>query len=342
MKRWITVAGAIAILAFGATVASGQSTFIPPNWKKRPSPEDLNAVWPAEAHKRGIEGSARLECKVTVDGRLRDCSATEETPAGMNFGSAALALVPQFEMTPAKVNGQPVERSVKFKVNFSCDGGCGEVNDQSETILRNVPWISAPSMRDVVDAYPTGARARRIAGAVTFDCTFRSDGSLGNCASIRETSAEFNRAGRRLIPLFRGPVSLPSGRPISRSHTHLVITFSERMLDKDAGVSGQPELTKIPSDAQLLAAYPRKAVEGGVLTGRGVMRCAIVAGGGLTDCRVSSEEPAGQGFGEATLSLREHFAVSTWTDEGLPTIGGSVLVPVRFVLRSAPAQPPAQ
>lgn len=342
MRHWIAGACAVMMLAFAATIASGQSTFIPPDWKKKPSPEDIFSVWPSEAHKRGIEGSVSLRCTVTVDGRLRNCVPSNETPPGMNFAGAALSLVPQFEMTPAKLNGQPVERLVNFVVRFSCDGECGDPNDQSETLLRNVPWVSAPTLRDVVEAYPTNARTRRTAGAVTFDCTFRSDGSLKDCGSIRETSAEFARAGRRLIPLFRAPVVLPSGRPISGSHTHVLITFSERMLDKDSGVSGQPKLAQIPSEAQLRAAYPRKAAEAGILTGRGVIRCVILAGGGLTNCRVSSEEPAGQGFGEATLSLREHFAVSTWTDEGLPTIGGSVLVPVRFTLNPASTPPPAQ
>ncbi|HEX7948265.1 MAG TPA: hypothetical protein VF495_26605, partial [Phenylobacterium sp.] len=59
------------------------------------------------------------------------------------------------------------------------------------------------------------------------------------------------------------------------------------------------------------------------------------ATGALEACTAASEEPAGLGYADAALALAKAFRLSVWTDEGLPTIGGVVRVPLRFDLQSA-------
>src|SRR6185503_1298646 len=51
-----------------------------PDWLKRPTPGDLQAVWPTEAWKRGQGGRAVINCVVTVQGTLNQCVPVEETP----------------------------------------------------------------------------------------------------------------------------------------------------------------------------------------------------------------------------------------------------------------------
>ncbi len=71
-----------------------------PDWLKKPTGEDLAWAYPERASRMGVGGRARMECQVAVDGRLAKCRVTEESPQGMEFGKAALALAPQFQMTP--------------------------------------------------------------------------------------------------------------------------------------------------------------------------------------------------------------------------------------------------
>jgi hypothetical protein len=47
---------------------------------------------------------------------------------------------------------------------------------------------------------------------------------------------------------------------------------------------------------------------------------------------VTSEEPAEFGFGQAALALAPHFRLSVWTEQGLPTVGGRVTLPIRYQL----------
>ena len=68
------------------------------------------------------------------------------------------------------------------------------------------------------------------------------------------------------------------------------------------------------------------------------LTCLVGAGGSVSDCRVEQEEPAGQGVGAAALSLTPQFRLTTWTSEGLPTIGGEVAIPLRY--EPAKADPP--
>lgn len=53
-------------------------------------------------------------------------------------------------------------------------------------------------------------------------------------------------------------------------------------------------------------------------------------GGSVSDCKVVTEDPAGQGVGQAALSLAPHFRLTTWTAEGLPTVGGTINIPLRY------------
>lgn len=88
-----------------------------------------------------------------------------------------------------------------------------------------------------------------------------------------------------------------------------------------------PRIIRGPSPRDIARARPRGA------RGRGVVgiRCRIRLDTGLDQCRVVSETPPGQGFGEAALSqLVQRFGFHPATESGVPVEGETVVVTVNF------------
>ncbi len=86
----------------GPTVASN------PDWVKRPTGEEVANYYPPVASVVGVSGHVTIQCAVQTTGFLANCRILAETPAGMGFGDAALAMAKLFQMKPMTVNGQPV------------------------------------------------------------------------------------------------------------------------------------------------------------------------------------------------------------------------------------------
>lgn len=77
--------------------------------------------------------------------------------------------------------------------------------------------------------------------------------------------------------------------------------------------------------------YPGNALRRGV-GGRVVLDCSVAASGRL-NCSVASEEPAGWGFGDASLRAAQHFRVAPATADGQATSGGRLRVPMTWRTR---------
>jgi TonB family protein len=107
-----SVSGVVAVLALAASAAHGAppkpQVVTQPDWIARPTSEDLSKYYPKAAYTLFIEGRARVSCEVDAFGGLQDCRVTAESPAGMGFGSASLAMAPLFRMRPMTRDGRPV------------------------------------------------------------------------------------------------------------------------------------------------------------------------------------------------------------------------------------------
>lgn len=90
-----------------------------------------------------------------------------------------------------------------------------------------------------------------------------------------------------------------------------------------------PKWISKPSSDQLARWYPLDALEKGV-GGRVVMACQVTAAGSVTNCAVTSEDPAGEGFGAASVKLARYFKMSPRTEDGAPVEGGMVNITLRF------------
>lgn len=96
----------ITLLLAGPMVA-GQPIVTQPSWLQRPTAEDVGRVTPmlvrppAEVH-------VLMVCRITVAGGLDACTIKSETPPGLGYGAAALALAPIFKMPAVDLDGRPV------------------------------------------------------------------------------------------------------------------------------------------------------------------------------------------------------------------------------------------
>jgi TonB family protein len=344
----------LALLAL-STASPGDAThhvIKNPDWLKRPSESSFLSVYPQGALARGVGGRAMIHCTVTVVGSLRDCAVKDENPEGYGFGAAAIALSPQFEMSPMTVDGTSVESAIDIPIDFvrpnlpeALGSRLPARRDLGQLNLTQVAWTRAPTLAQVSAAYPEKARAAHVGGLVTLDCTFEQGGRVRDCEVAEETPQgyDFGRAARSLASDFVGPGTLPDGRSTAGDTTQFVVAFSPEMIDVKSPVIGKPTWTHLPEALDMAAAFPAAARAAHVDVGHVVLGCFVAVGGKLISCAVQKETPPGLGFGAAAMSLSSQFQVSVWTDEGLPTVGGSITVPIRYEsgtpVNSASAKP---
>lgn len=89
-----------------------------------------------------------------------------------------------------------------------------------------------------------------------------------------------------------------------------------------------PTWIRQPSAEQLMRAYPDRALEAGI-GGSATLNCLVQTSGRVTDCRVTRETPANQGFGRAAQGLSRHFQISPRTVNGAAE-GSRVNIGIRF------------
>jgi TonB family protein len=316
--------------------------YVDPAWVKKPTAEDIFGVWPIEAMKQQKPGRAVIACHVNTLGKAYDCQVVEETPPGLGFGMAALALAPQLLFKPATLNGEPVDSEVRIPISWT--GPLPTPSTDARTVTLTVrTWVSAPTYAEVAAAYPDKARASNAIGHVTLDCMVKLHGRLGECEALSEEpkGLGFAAAARKVADKFAAPTALPDGRRTEGMGTQIAITFPSEMASGAAPVIGRPEWLGLPTGDQLRDAFPKLPPGGPAVTARVAMTCAVVAGGHVDDCRVESESPAGQGYGAAAQRMAPFFLMSIWTVEGLPTVGGRVRIPIRYEVPAGETAGPA-
>ena len=307
----------------------------PTDWKQKPSASELLAVYPTAG--KGVDGRAVISCLVTVQGALTDCEAVAERPVGLGFGNAAIALTSQFTMKPVTWQGSPARTVVRIPINWEGFSSAMVSGPGTRRVVpANLPWMEAPSFADVSAAYPKKARAEKRAGHVALACEMTEEGRLGHCSvgATDPVGMGFEGAAKDLAKMFRFRVATEADRKATRSLTvHLPITFDPAALDQ--ALVGKPNWSVLPTLEQTGAVFKDLKVTG---TARAVVECTVQPGGSVGECHLVSETPAGVGMGPAAMTMTPYFRLTTWTTEGLPIVGGTIRIPIRY--DPPPAAPP--
>lgn len=323
-----------------APVPKGK-VYVNPDWKRRPTVENLITVFPREAMAKGISGKAAISCTVTVQGALKDCTVISESPANMGFGGAAIALTPQFMMKPATLDGVPVESTARLPINFILPaGGMGSMLGTRRVVSAALPWVEAPSYAALALAYPAKAREAGLGGRATLSCGLGEDGRLKNCqlADAQPAGKGFDVAAKVLARQFRFAVTTDADRKATRDiSVHLPVTFDPSTLAPGTPVIGKPKWASLPTSEAMTTAFAGINIQG---TARAALVCNVEQGGGVSGCTVASESPEGLGVGAAALRLVPGFRLTTWSEDGLPVVGGTIRIPLRYEGSPAAPTPP--
>jgi TonB family protein len=188
-------------------------------------------------------------------------------------------------------------------------------------------WIEAPSAADVAAAYPAKAKAAGVGGSVEMTCTINREGHPRSCAVLKETPGNyaFGTAARRLAEKMRVNELNLRGEDVL-----VPVTFNPDILKPEGVAITKPTWAAMPAVEDFQATFPKTA--NGVNSVRVVLACTVTSSGGLGGCTVDSEDPPGQGYGQGALALAAKFRVGPWSQDGQPTIGTRLNLPIRYAL----------
>jgi TonB family protein len=284
---------------------------------------ELRAVYPAAmvAAERGAE--VLLQCRVGRQGVLTGCKVAAETPANEGFGRAALSLSPKFKLHLPARPGDFINAEVRVPVSFAVRDG--------RVLTGAAEMVEGPSREEVRDATPPDTST----GQATLSCSVMAGGALNACEVTGETPAGrgLGQAAMKLSPRFRVGLWTPDGRPTVGSTALIPFSFDAPppRLEGPIPQVEFPSWAKMPTAAEMSFIYPQRALRNH-RDGDVEMLCTVREDGQVESCRVIKEEPKGQGFGAAALSLTKLFILNPTMVDGRPVMpaGFQVNIPIKF------------
>jgi TonB family protein len=330
-------------------------------WLAAPSFEELQKAYPKAALDAHASGEAAMRCNVKPDGALAGCVLARETPTGMGFGQAALALADQFRMKPEAIPRPApgeAEPAVTVPIRWA--------------IVEQPKWVRMPTGDQLADLYPAGARNRLMPGEARIRCEVQADGTLANCSTLFEAPVGMGFADATLRaaryfrmepvtldgkPVAGGMVVIPLHWQVAGSGSQVQVGDGARLVailkpgakpgkeDREFNCATPADKARMclaigvpwrdqPSLSQVWDVTNRRHVEAGVTS----LACRVGDDGALDDCEVSGKATPDK----AAAAMRELAAglkARPETSDGIPTRGQLVLVPFDWAQLRQAARP---
>jgi len=184
--------------------------------------------------------------------------------------------------------------------------------------------------------YPTAARAAGVEGKAAIECTSMLHGAPDQCVVISEKpyGQGFGKAALALAK--RAPQNpalpiLPEKKPKWRIDFEFKLKPTPAITpDVIAGLRVPPRWDKTAESDDILYAYPTAAKDART-DGFVVLFCTVAEGGHMKDC-IAKATPTRSSFEAAGLKLAPKFVLQTKTDDGAPTAGTTITIPILFAL----------
>lgn len=94
-------------------------------------------------------------------------------------------------------------------------------------------------------------------------------------------------------------------------------------------IIANPDWVGRPTADEVAKYYPERALRMSI-SGRATLLCKVTAKGAVEQCAITSESPADQGFGAASLRVAHYFVMRPQIRDGQPVDGAQVIIPMRF------------
>jgi TonB family protein len=185
--------------------------------------------------------------------------------------------------------------------------------------------------------YPAAARAAGVEGQATLRCSRTEHLGLVRCSLVSETPAGQGFGAAALAMAALSPdnpkVDMPELKTAASADLVLRFTLHPPRVAPDitlmAHVASPPRILTKPTDAQIKAAYPVRALSDQV-AGGAIITCIVSEQGVLAACRVGREVPDGYGFGQAAVDLAQDFKMAPAQVDGEPVGGAPINIAVPF------------
>ena len=209
--------------------------------------------------------------------------------------------------------------------------------------------MSAPTAEELAAAFPKSAIGKTASAHVVLRCDFRNDGDITDCDPVSETPERqgFAAAAKSLTKNFRAYVD-PKKDKLADLKIDIPFDFRDPSQPAPPIEVYDPIWLRSVNPTYVAQIYPAAAAKADIRSGGAEVECTVQHDGSLKSCAVTSETPAGMGFGDAALQVASVMAMNPWTAQGDPVDGARIRLPVRLELpeeatpaaaQPAPAKP---
>ena len=353
-----------ALLASAATAQPRPSIVTNPDWLRKPSGEDMANNYPQTATMLSLAGRVILHCSVAASGRLDGCEVPTETPKGLGFGNAALALSRQFLMRPQTRDGAPISGGqINIPIVFRLPASSppqdppAPAPESAAMLALALKVVAAAKTTDraaqsyeqaatafesgrVADVSPENAAAIAKAIRATYPGRLRdaADGqarvyaSLFTAKELAELEAFFKTKAAAAIygqtnearALDAGLAAL--GRQRQAAISRDIFCGTHSCAPVDGGEA--PPWAHVPTLEQVFQSWPPLARTFN-LPGSAQLTCTVIAGGALSGCQITRQTPTGLGFGGAAQTLAGYYSLDL-TAPKVAKVGEAVRFEVHF------------